>query len=109
MPIYAYPCAACGLTTEAVRPLSCVEIACACGAVVRRSAANRVAVAAPAVDTRGMFRRFQTATQEMDYAASKIERETGQRPPAPSLWNAAKERARAMQAAGEASVPRPKD
>ena len=102
MPIYAYPCAACGLTTEAVRPLSCVEIACACGAVVRRSAANRVAVAAPAVDTRGMFRRFQTATQEMDYAASKIERETGQPAPVPDFWGQAQRRAAAMVAAGEA-------
>lgn len=102
MPIYAYPCAACGLTTEAVRPLSCVEIACACGAVVRRSAANRVAVAAPAADTRGMFRRFTEATAEIGHAAERQEQTTGQPAPVPDFWGQAQRRAAAMVAAGEA-------
>ena len=102
MPIYAYPCAACGLITEAVRPLSCVEIACACGAAVRRSAANRVAVAAPAVDTRGMFRRFTEATAEIGHAAERHEQATGQPAPVPDFWGQAQRRAAALVAAGEA-------
>lgn len=76
-----------------------------CGTAVRRSGANRVAVAQPSVDTRGMFRRFSEATAELDHGYAKVEADLERPVRAPDLWREAKATHRAMVAAGEASGP----
>lgn len=78
---------------------------CRCGAVVRRSGANRVAVAQPQADARGMYRRFAEATAELDHDYAKVEADLERPVQAPNLWRAAKARHAAMVAAGEAAGP----
>lgn len=101
MPLYEYACASAHVT-EAIRPAECRAIFCPrCGGPADRAPAHRVAITRPEVDTRGMFRRYQEATAEMDHAASSIEQQTGQTVETPRLWSTAKAIASAMNAAGE--------
>jgi hypothetical protein len=96
-----------GHTTEAIRPMDCTSIECPhCGAEAVRLGAYRVAVTLPEVDMRGKFRRYQEATAEMDYAATKVEQSTGQAVQAPPYWRMAKAQAKAMSARGEAPAVR---
>ncbi len=60
----------------------------------------------PAVDSRNMFRRYQEASADIDYAATRHEQHTGQSVQDPGLWSAAKQTANAMIAAGEAPAVR---
>ena len=73
-----------------------------CQALAWRVTANRVAVTQPSTDVRGMYRRFTEASLEMDHAAGKVERDTGQPVQGRGLWKRAKERALQMIRAGEA-------
>ena len=101
MPNYDYRCSRNHLT-EAIRSMDCTVIGCGvCGSPAVRQAAYRVAVVAPSVDTRSMTRRYLEATAELDHKATALER-NGQSVTTPSYWQAAKKRANAMIAAGEA-------
>jgi len=106
MPIYTYRCPGCGHTAEMLRPVTVEAVICSCGQRAPRVTVNRVAVIAPAgPDSRGMFRRYQESTQEIDYAASKEEARTGQDVRTPDLWSAAKATAAAIERAGENPLP----
>lgn len=101
MPLYDYRDGL-GHVTEAIRPSDVHEIPCPrCGEPAERIAANRVAMGFPTVDSRGMFRRFTEASAEMEHAASSYEQRTGQAAPDDGLWQAAKQRAAAIERAGE--------
>ena len=90
MPNYTYRCNA-GNETDRVRPLSAVTLECpVCAAPATRSAVNRIEVVGPTVDTRGMFRRYQEAAAELPAAQTA------------GLYQAAKAKAAALTAAGEA-------
>lgn len=102
MPLYDYRCDR-GHVTEAIQPMDRGFIWCPwCDSPADRVAANRVAITAPEVDTRGMFRRFTEASAELDHAATRVEQSTGQAVKTPNYWLAAKQRAQARIAAGEA-------
>lgn len=106
MPLFDFGCPQ-GHTTEAIRPAECRAILCpACGGPAERAPAHRIAITAPSVDTRGMYRRFREASAEMEHGAERHERDTGQPAPDLGLWSAAKQQANAMVAAGEAPVIR---
>lgn len=101
MPIYDFACDG-GHLTEAIRPMACEVIACRCGRDARRTGVNPgIGVVGPTTDTRGMFRRYQEASAEMEDRAQRFERETGQAAPDNGLWRAAKQRAAAIERAGE--------
>ena len=83
-------------------------VTCAvCDNPAPRRPAHRIAITAPEVDTRGMFRRFQEAGSEFDHAATQNEANTGQPVEKPSIWQAAKATAQAMNAAGENPFTKP--
>lgn len=71
-----------------------------------RLGAYRVAVTLPEVDMRGKFRRYEEATAEMDHAAARIERSTGQAVQTPPYWQMAKQRVQGMDARGESPAIR---
>lgn len=73
-----------------------------CGDKAERIAANRVAIGSPYVDTRGLYRRYVEASSEMDFAATRIEQNTGQRVETPNFWKSSSERAKQVIASGEA-------
>ncbi len=107
IPIFEFICSR-GHVNEHIRPVTVqVEVCAVCGNPAPRRPAHRIAITRPEVDTRGMFRRYQTATQEMDYAATQIEANTGQPVETPSIWQAAKATAAAMNAAGENPFTKP--
>lgn len=99
MPLYEYRCSD-GHIHEALRSMDVSETPCACGRVALRVGANRVAITGPAEDSRGMYRRFSEASQELAYAAEK----QGLPNVTTHAWDAAKQRSRAMIAAGEATI-----
>lgn len=107
MPLYVYGCSQ-GHRTEWIRPVGTSDADCGtceerhCPRVYQYS----VAITQPEVDTRGLFRRFQEASSEMDYAAGRVEAATGQQVESPRLWQHAKARAAAMSRAGENPVAR---
>jgi putative FmdB family regulatory protein len=102
MPLYDFRCPI-GHWSELVRTIDTESVCCPeCGEpAIRQHGAHRVSHQEPEADTRGMFRRYREATQEMDHAYSKVEASTGQPVQAPDLWGIAKQRAKAMIAAGE--------
>jgi len=107
MPLYEYRDRF-GHVTEAIRPFGVDQIPCVqCGSLAARVAANRVSFKAPDIDTRGMFRRFSEASAEIDHAASKVEASIGQAVQTPDLWGAARQRAAAIERAGESPLPVP--
>jgi hypothetical protein len=81
------------------------SVPCACGRMAERLWTSPPAVVGPTTDTRGMYRRFTEASAEIDHNATRHEQRTGQPATVPNLWQAAKQRAGAMVAAGEAPVP----
>ncbi len=105
MPNYEFRCVR-GCVSDLVRPLGTEQAACPfCGEPAARThAPSRFDVIGPTVDTRGMFRRWQEATSEIDHGASKIEANTGEPVQTPNFWKQAKQKAAAMVAAGEAPV-----
>lgn len=106
MPLYDFLCQR-SHVTESIQPMDRSVIVCpVCLSPANRQAANRVTMAMPEVDKRGMFRRFQEASQEIDHAAARQEQSTGQAIQTPNYWGAAKERAKRMIAAGEAPATR---
>lgn len=108
MPIFDYRCVR-GHLTEAIRSMDCSVIPCAvCQSPANRQATNRVAITTPEVDMRGMFRRYTDATQDLDYRASQREAQ-GEPVTTPPYWKLAKERARAITAAGETADMTRKD
>ena len=107
MPLYTFKCKL-GHTADHLRPMGTVIISCSvCTGDAVRQTVNRVAITSPEVDTRGMFRRFQEAGSEFDHAATQIEANTGQPVETPSIWQAAKATAQAMNAAGENPFTKP--
>lgn len=109
MPLFDYTCPR-GHVHELVRPLGTEGVPCpTCGQAATRSHVHRFDVRGPTVDTRGMFRRFNEATHELDHAATRIEANTGAPVATPSYYRMARARANAMIAAGEAPVLRGKD
>jgi hypothetical protein len=107
VPLFDFHCAA-GHTTEAIRPAEVGGIACpVCARMARRTGVNvGIGIVGPTTDTRGMYRRFQESTQEIDHAATRYERDHGQRAALPNLWGIAKTEAAARAAAGEAPPAR---
>jgi len=104
MPLYDYRCTR-GHTVERFQPSTVYALACSvCGNPADRAPAHRVAIVGPTTDTRGMFRRFQEASADMDHAASRIEANTGQPVATPDWWSAAKQRAAAIERAGESPL-----
>lgn len=105
MPLYDFRDAD-GHVTEALRPYGTMLIRCRCGLPADRVEVNRgIGIVGPTTDTRGMFRRFQEASAEMDHAATRMEEQTGQPAETPNLWQVAKHRAVAMSTAGENPYP----
>lgn len=108
MPLYDYRCVR-GHVTESIQSVTCSVLACAvCQSPANRQAANRVAITAPEVDTRGMFRRFQDATHDLDHRASQREAQ-GETVTTPNFWKLAKQRAQAIESAGETADMTRKD
>ena len=110
MAIFDFTCAA-GHTTEAIRRPAVIGIACpVCARMARRSGVNRgIGIVGPTTDTRGLFRRYQEASAEIDFAAQRVEAQTGQPARVPDFWGAAKQRAAAIERAGENPLPQRKD
>lgn len=105
MPLYEF---ACGRhITEAVRPMGTEFIKCpTCDHNAWRThRPTHFQVVGPTVDTRGMFRRYTEATQEIDHAATTVEANTGEAAPAMPMWTAAQARAAAFAHAGEEFRP----
>lgn len=91
MPLYLYGCGD-GHRSEALRPVGTESIPCPeCGAPTRRVYGYSLALTQPEPDTRGMFRRFSEASQELEHRGYR----------GPNLWQRAKRRAEAMVEAGE--------
>jgi hypothetical protein len=107
VPIFDYTCSA-GHTAELLRPAQVVGVACpTCARMARRNGVNvGIGVVGPTTDTRGMYRRFTEASAEIDAAATRHERDHGQRAALPNLWGIAKTEAAARVAAGEAPPAR---
>lgn len=106
MPLFDHRCKL-GHTTELLRPHPADVADCAvCGNPAPRVAANRVSFGTPAIDARGMFRRFTEAGAEMGRAAERAEASTGQAAETPPLWAVARQRATAIRAAGESPYPK---
>lgn len=95
MPLYDVECPA-GHRREVLWPAGTESDACPeDGQATRRVYGYRAAIAVgPDPDTRGMFRRFMEASQELDHGGYD----------GPSLWRAGKQRAAAMIEAGENPV-----
>jgi hypothetical protein len=98
VPLYVFGCSQ-GHRTEQIVPLGTETSACAlcdeqgCGRVYQYS----MAITQPEADVRGMFRRFQEASSEMEHRGET----------SPHLWQAAKQRAQAEARAGENPIRRP--
>ncbi len=101
MPLFDFECS-CGIAQEAIRPSGTESVDCPCGRPARRVIARRFGIVGPTTDLRGMFRRFQESTAEIDHTYSKAEANLERPLEAPKLWAASKQRADAMTAAGEA-------
>lgn len=96
MPIYRYECPAEHRSEELV-PVDTASIACPeCGLATHRIYGYSMAITQPEPDTRGMFRRYQEASSELERRSPEL----------PSLWQPSKARAQAIQAAGESAVRR---
>ena len=88
MPLYDFRCEQ-GHVTEAIRPVLTTYNQCPeCGMCAERIYSNPATFTYPEADTRGMFRRFQEASAERPEGG-------------PNLWGAAKQRAAAIERAGE--------
>ncbi len=105
MPLYDYVCPF-GHRTELIRPQTIMAVICpTCRTAATRGTVHRFAVTSPEADTRGMFRRYQEATHEIDYHAGQIEASVGHAIPTPNYWAAAKARGKEMVKAGEPFRP----
>ncbi len=94
MPLYDFRCSN-GHVNEALRPPGQQTIACPlCHELASRIYSRPAAVGHQEWDTRGMFRRFSEASQELEHQGYA----------GPSPWRAAKDLARRMEAAGENPV-----
>lgn len=107
MPLYDWRCRDCDHVTESLgQPWDDIR-RCQCGGVAERQFPNRPPMTvAPYVDTRNWYRRYTEASAEIDHAVTRHERDTGQPAPDLGLWNAARQTANAMVAAGEAPAVR---
>ena len=105
MPIFDFCCDG-GHTSERLISAEIRTVVCGCGRVASRNGVNRgIGIVGPTTDTRGMFRRFQEATADIDHAATRIEAQTGRAVETPDFWGAAKARAAAITRAGENTLP----
>ena len=101
-PLYDFTCPS-GHVNELLRPIGTDDAPCPrCGARARRSQVHRFDVVGPTVDTRGMYRRFCEASDEMGHATQKLEASLGRPVQGPRLWQQSKRRWREMQRVGEA-------
>lgn len=71
MPLYEYRCED-GHRTELVRPIGFDDESCWCGKPSKRGHVHRVISREPEVDLRGMYRRFNEASQEISAAGGDI-------------------------------------
>lgn len=91
MPLYIFGCSQ-GHRSERLVPAGTERSACVeCGEDSPRVYGYSMGITQPEVDTRGMFRRFQEASQEMEHRGHQ----------GPSLWHVAKQRAKAIERANE--------
>ena len=101
MPLYIFGCDQ-GHHAERVRPMGTETIDCpVCSKPARRSVLHTFHVVGPTVDTRGMFRRYQEASQEIDHSYSKIEESVGHPVQSPNYYKMGRRKAAALEAAGE--------
>lgn len=106
MPLYDFACMH-KHTTEALRGSEVYQISCStCGRKATRQFSSRVAIIGPTTDTRGMFRRYQEASAELDHSATKYESLNDATAPSLGLWQQSREQAKAMTAAGESPIPK---
>lgn len=108
MPLYEYRCPACGRLSEHLRPAGQHTAPCACGAEASR-VPSRFALLNPPTGAglRSRFSLFQEASQELNHAHVQAEAAQERALPPPDLWGAAKAKAQAMIAAGEAPALAP--
>lgn len=101
MGLFDYRCPD-GHVHELVRSSSQEGLPCpTCGKAATRSHVHRFDVVGPTIDSRGMYRRYTEASQEIDHKATRIEEDRGVTLQTPNLWKAGKARANAMAKAGE--------
>ena len=97
---YDYRCSANHLT-DTFRPMSCDSIECPkCGATANRIISSGASITHKTADTRGLYRRFTEASQEIDHAASQRE-SAGETVNIPNNWAIAKEFSKAVERRGE--------
>ncbi len=102
MPLFEYRCPN-GRVTERLAPTGAAVITCECGLPARRIPSAAVQLNPPTgAALRRQFGLYQEASQEIDHAYTKVETDLEQPVAAPPLWNMAKQRAKAILAAGEA-------
>jgi hypothetical protein len=102
LPLYDFTCVR-SHRTELVRPIGTEWIDCpVCGLTASRSHVHRFDVVGPTVDSRGLYRRFSEASDEIGYATSKLEATLERPVQGPQLWQRTKARVKEMQRVGEA-------
>lgn len=96
MPLYSFRCPAGHAFDKRVVSYDTTLETCACGAEARRAEVNLTSIVGETVMKPVKYRvsEFQEAHQEVDYAYSKVEQETGEKVKRPDLWKAAKQEAR---------------
>ena len=102
MPLFDYMCPWRHMT-ESIQPSTVRNIRCSrCGGDAERQISRRFGIVGPTTDLRNMFRRFNEASAEMNYAADTYEQRTGVAAPEQNLWERSLATANAMIDAGEA-------
>lgn len=88
--------------------MSCDAIDCPeCGSLAGRIISRGASITHKDADMRGMFRRFQEASHEIDHAATQREAQ-GETVSVPNNWAIAKEFSKAVERHGEVKETREK-
>ncbi len=100
-PVYDYLCSE-GHSTESRQGYGVIAIPCQCGSEASRQSVYRQiqvgVVPTPRHEQRHSLKLFQEASQERDYAYSKIEREVGHSIEAPNLYRQGVARSKVIKA-----------
>lgn len=103
MPLYDFRCAN-GHVMERIASRDSEEMLCTCGLPAQRQAVNRInsiGFARTPLDQRQYnLKEFQEASAEVEYAESKHTDIEGKPVQGPSLWGAAKRKAKHLQSLG---------